>query len=472
MDFTEQLRLLEAAQGDPSQLALATLDIVLASQAPELRRVVEAAAVPHWFDEARLAALLDDDLRPDSRRWFQAVIVLPQVEPMPARQGFNIHETTRLALRRQIFAERPERFRALAARAAAAFPGPAVHEQIEHAYQLLLAEQSEDPFSLREFGLRLAGSVEALLALTSAIDEYARDPVWPPSARGWAFLLSAWNRASFRRNDQTAEAAAQALQAFTEAQSEWGMSLASQTLGDAAMTSGNLTEAERLFGDALRRAERVAASYPGNAASQRDLSMSLQRLGDLAVAQGNLPTAARHFAASLTIRERLAASHPANAQWQHGLSVTYHKLGDLAVAQGDVDAAARYFGKDLTIAARLAASDPANAAWQRDLSVSHIKLGNLAVAQGDLPAAERHFATALTITERLAVADPANAAWQRDLWVSYYRVANVLKQRGQPEAGDYWRKAYETLAGMKQAGVFLSEEDEGFLARLRAKTGG
>jgi hypothetical protein len=59
MDFSEQLRLLQVAQGDPGQLALATLDIVLASQPLELRRVVEAAAVPHWIDETWLSALLE-----------------------------------------------------------------------------------------------------------------------------------------------------------------------------------------------------------------------------------------------------------------------------------------------------------------------------------------------------------------------------------------------------------------------------
>src|SRR5207302_251871 len=151
------------------------------------------------------------------------------------------------------------------------------------------------------------------------------------------------------------------------------------------------------------------------------------------------------------------------------LSVALERLGDLAVAQGDLSAAARHFSASLKIAERLAASDPGNAAWQRDLSVSLEKLGGLAVAQGDLPAAARHFTAYLKIGERLAASDPGNAPWQRDLWVSYYKVADVLERQGQPEAGGYWRKAYEILAGMKQAGLFVSPQDEGSLASLRKK---
>lgn len=113
MDFDEQIRLLQAAQGDPQKLALATLDILLTSYPSALRRAFEAAAIPHWFDERLLADLLDDDLRGDSHRWFEAVVALPAVEPFPARQGYNVHEATRLGLRRRLYAESPERFREL-----------------------------------------------------------------------------------------------------------------------------------------------------------------------------------------------------------------------------------------------------------------------------------------------------------------------------------------------------------------------
>jgi hypothetical protein len=54
MDLAEQIRLLEAAHGDPAKLALATVDLAY-PELPESERVVltetlGAAAIPHWCD--------------------------------------------------------------------------------------------------------------------------------------------------------------------------------------------------------------------------------------------------------------------------------------------------------------------------------------------------------------------------------------------------------------------------------------
>ena len=55
MNFSEQIRLLELAQGHPAKLVLAAVDLAFPSQ-PEvdremLKEALEAAAVPHWCDE-------------------------------------------------------------------------------------------------------------------------------------------------------------------------------------------------------------------------------------------------------------------------------------------------------------------------------------------------------------------------------------------------------------------------------------
>ena len=59
MDWNEQLRILEAARGDPAKPALATIHLAYPAL-PEadraaLKSTLEAAAVPHWFDELVLA---------------------------------------------------------------------------------------------------------------------------------------------------------------------------------------------------------------------------------------------------------------------------------------------------------------------------------------------------------------------------------------------------------------------------------
>ena len=48
----------------------------------------------------------------------------------------------------------------------------------------------------------------------------------------------------------------------------------------------------------------------------------------------------------------------------------------------------------------------------------------------------------------------------------------MLEQQQSPAAMDYWRQAYETLAGMLSAGLFVSSQDQQFLDRLRDKVEG
>jgi len=48
----------------------------------------------------------------------------------------------------------------------------------------------------------------------------------------------------------------------------------------------------------------------------------------------------------------------------------------------------------------------------------------------------------------------------------------MTEQTGEGDARTWWRRAYDVLSGMKQRGLFVSAQDEGFLAQLRAKIGG
>jgi hypothetical protein len=51
-------------------------------------------------------------------------------------------------------------------------------------------------------------------------------------------------------------------------------------------------------------------------------------------------------------------------------------------------------------------------------------------------------------------------------------MAAISEQSGAGGALDWWRKAHETLSGMKRRGLFMSPEDEQFLVQLRAKAAG
>ena len=96
-------------------------------------------------------------------------------------------------------------------------------------------------------------------------------------------------------------------------------------------------------------------------------------------------------------------------------------------------------------------------------------VGDVQEAQGDLPGARAAYEASLAIRERLAAADPGNAGWQRDLWVSYWRIGSVAEQAGDDDAVEWWRKAVETLEGIKRRRLFMSPQDEQVLEDLRQK---
>jgi len=301
---------------------------------------------------------------------------------------------------------------------------------------------------------------------------------------------------------------------------QWDLSVSHNKIGDVRVTQGDLPGALAAYRACHAGLERLAASDPGNAGWQRDLSVSHERIGNVRVAQGELPGALAAYRASLAIAERLAVSDPGNAGWQWDLSVSHNNIGNVQRAQGNLPGALTAYQASLAIRERLAAfdpgnagwqrdlaaahgyvgmvlqdqgdfsgalrvylayrdgierlvaSDPGNAGWQRDLSVSHDNIGNVRVAQGELPGALAAYQASLAIRERLAASDPSNAGWQRDLWVSFVRMAEVAEQAGTGDATPWWRKACETLAGMKARGVFISPQDEQRLQQLRSKVDG
>src|SRR4051794_29306973 len=110
MDLARQLHLLQAAQGHPAKLALATVDLAFPAHSDderaELKEALQAAAIPHWCDASILSILLDIS-QADSVARFSQLRRLTVVEMFPARGDgvLNVHEATRLALRELLAAE-------------------------------------------------------------------------------------------------------------------------------------------------------------------------------------------------------------------------------------------------------------------------------------------------------------------------------------------------------------------------------
>ncbi|MFA5017567.1 MAG: DUF2225 domain-containing protein [Methylobacter sp.] len=91
------------------------MEFSLQNLSETLRQAVWAAAVPHWFDQDFLNAVLANPLKDSD---FQVLTELSFVEVYPER-GFNVHERSRNLLLTQLWATNKTRYQKLSKRAAA-----------------------------------------------------------------------------------------------------------------------------------------------------------------------------------------------------------------------------------------------------------------------------------------------------------------------------------------------------------------
>lgn len=199
MDFSEQLRVLQAADGNAAKLALATVDIAYPVEPETERRMIKkslkAAAIPHWCDEAILAALLHIPKAKSARR-LARMCSLKVVEPFPARgnSAVNVHEKTRLALRKRMVAEEPDSFRILNARAATFFEHDITPAgRIERVYHLLCQDPELGADELGKLDRDWSSSMRSQdrYALAVVLKELDDTGMVQGRARAWFILVTA-----------------------------------------------------------------------------------------------------------------------------------------------------------------------------------------------------------------------------------------------------------------------------------------
>jgi hypothetical protein len=156
----------------------------------QIKKALEAAAIPHWCDEKLLAALLETS-ESESATCLSRLRGLKVIEAFPARgeNSVNVHETARLALREGMLRQRDKQFRELSTRAAAYFAGQSgPHAQIENVFQRVFAEPDSDGDLLSSLFWRWdgAGRFEELHAFGGMLAELRTFPgvhyfseLWP-----------------------------------------------------------------------------------------------------------------------------------------------------------------------------------------------------------------------------------------------------------------------------------------------------
>jgi tetratricopeptide (TPR) repeat protein len=439
MELAEQLRILQAAKGEPALLALATVDLahprLAAAERLRIKDALLAAAVPHWCDRDVLAALLQATPE-EADRLLGELSTLTVIEPFPARgkHAINVHENTRLALREHLRTANAPLWQALSARARAHIAqSREPHARIEALYHLFATDQ---PAAAKECEaldqeFTAGGRPEVWHALALALRELTAAG-WLTGAAEVEALLSPLEVRNARgeAGAQLETEARQLVQIARSASVPSGIARAQSLLGDVLQTKGRLDDARDAFREFLAIFQRLTAADPTNARLQRELAVAHSKVGGIHQEQGRLDDALAAFREDLAIFQHLTATAPANAGWQRELSIAHARVGDIYQEQGRLDDALAAFRENLAILQRLAATDPSNANWQRDLSIAHSRVGDIYREQGRLDDALAAFRELLAILQRITVTDPSNANWQRDLTVAHARVGDIDQEQG------------------------------------------
>ncbi len=438
MDLTEQLRSLEAAQGDPARLSLAAVDLAFPTLAEEeradIKEALKAAAIPHWCDAAILAAMLGLSTEESTVRLAQ-LRRLSLVEAFPARgsDAVNVHEASRLALRKLIDAEANERFRSLSASAAEFFKSDSTPAgRIEWIYHLLCADPEIGATTL-ETNERLWSRVarpEDRYALSLALEELDNTGLVRGRARVWALIVKALARVSRGEAARLAHLADEVLDLAGSLDDRRALREALTLSGDVQLAQRKPMVARKSYEEALVICRELAELDPSNTASQQDLGVAYNRVGWAHEAQGNLSEAKSAFESALEIAQWLAERQPGDASCQSDVAVAHNRVGGVLEAQGDLSGARASFYEAVVIARGLAEQDPNNAGWQAALAMAQNRMGGVFEAEGNLPEARAALDESLAIYQWLAERDAHNMVWQSDLALAYNRVGASLEASG------------------------------------------
>lgn len=529
MDFAEQLKILEAAQGQPGALALALIDITFhalpESERWELKEALQAAAVPHWVTPAILAHLLEvsEDIAAERLARLRQLTVM---EPFRARGegACNVHESTRLALRQQLWSTEHTRtpFIALSARAQQWFAqklDPA--ERIEALYHHFIAEPQTAAAAWDKLN-RALHQPQHQQSIATALSEHLSAQMLSGTAQAASVLATGWwrcTRAEFNCLLAQAELAlalagddlwlqadasclkgralhsrgdlSAALQAYQHHQTlmlaltqrdtgnaEWQreLSVSYGCVGSVKQARGDLAGAAQAYQQGLDIMLALTQRAPGNAKWQRDLSVSYNQVGSVKQAQGDLAGAAQAYQQALDIRLVLTQRDIDNADWQRDLSFSYNQVGSVKLAQGDLAGAAQAYQRGQAIMLKLTQRDPDNADWQRELSSGANNVGLVKQTQGDLAGAAQAYQQCNAIMIALTHRDSDNAGWQRELYASHWNFGYLREQQNDwTAAAEQYAQALVVAEKLQQAGK-LNAEDKGHvniirvaLRRVRAK---
>jgi tetratricopeptide (TPR) repeat protein len=454
MDLAETLRRLAAADGDPSALALATIDIVLASHGPDVGLALEAAAVPHWFDQEMLRRMLGTAL-PSNGDWFERLAQLTVVERFQGHNALNVHEVTRLALRHRLADDRPDRFRALSTVAAEAVDGTHWKQAVERVYHRLTCDPARGVTELRQVWkawIRTA-QLQPLQALGKALDELCAGPLLEPTARTYALVALGnirENRIALRTWEDTARQAVALARTVGDA----------TALGDALLLLGRVLRVQGRLGDSLASYEEARTHLierPPGALDESELvdtkATLHEEIGKVLLDRGRNADALQQFEASMALRQHLCAQEPHSELRRRELAVAHADFGDALISTPRSNEAESYYLRALTVIEAPHGEDFGDESVQQNIARLRMRLGEHLGSRGNTAGAMTEYGWAEAAFRTLAACDAEHLSWKGDLADACLRIGFVELGR------DNLAAAEQRMAAAREICLDLIERD-------------
>jgi|GEM_PF-1649588 len=251
----------DGAESDPQGIALANVDAILLHQSIDLRQAIFAAAIPHFFNEFILAAMLGDSDRPQKKNLFTELCKLPFCETFELRDGFNFKKLYRTALRNRLYNEDRSRFEVLSGLAASCFNGGRVHEKAERLYHLLWANNPVASCEIAAFAAAEQSTFDNAQSLSTAFSECLEPSLLIPSRiLAWSVWANTIVDSLYTLPDSRLQAAEAGYQYANASQDPLCIAALGELVGNISLELAKVDRAQSYYRDSMHQIESYCRS--------------------------------------------------------------------------------------------------------------------------------------------------------------------------------------------------------------------
>ena len=456
--LTSRIERLRLAQGDSQAMALIALDFMLEAQ-PEtqrelLRQAIEAAAVPHWFDASILAHMLQ---KPSNfiEDIFETLCSFPMVEQFQLRDKsvFNIHETTRLGLRKYLKQNASDRLRLMSARVIETMADDQEPQfVVERLFHTFLADpdKAADECEILFRDWADAERPETEQIFKGALEELKQTGMAAGRAQAQLLLVVGWIRLVRGEDSKLEKLCSNALDLARSSGHSTTIAWALCLQGDSYQNKGNVQKALDNYQEALTLFEQ-SQSRGSSPALLRDIGSTQERLSNALQASGRLGDAISASKINIEIAERLVSLEPDKINWQCRLAMAQGRIGYQYISKGQTNEALVASLKFHNFFEQLTLKNRVNTNWQIRLAQAEMQLGDTRAAKGQFVDALAAFKTGYERVAILAENDPSNLVLQSSISNFQQRLGSVFQAKGRlDEALFYFREKFETCRQLVQ----------------------